>query len=217
MQEADLLTIDAQQALRRTMEKYAGSCKLFLCCTSLNKIIEPIVSRCMVIRLPAPTPDQMIPILKRVAEKEGLTISESFYKTLAEKSDRNVRRAVLMLEATVAKGGKNATYDVEKMLVVPDWKDYIATIAQRILANPSGDGVLSIRNNLYELINRLIPKHVIFECLVTELCNRVDDNAKYAVYRAASKYQHMSLFGEKPIIFLEGFLLDFIVLKADIN
>jgi replication factor C subunit 3/5 len=103
MQEADLLTFDAQQALRRTMEKYAGSCKLFLCCTSLNKIIEPIISRCMVIRLPAPTTEQLIPILQRVSTKECLNVTEKFYKILAEKSDRNVRRAVLMLEASVAK------------------------------------------------------------------------------------------------------------------
>lgn len=103
MQEADLLTFDAQQALRRTMEKYAGSCKLFLCCTSLNKIIEPVVSRCMVIRLPAPTSKQLVPILQNVAARESFQINDSFCKLLAEKSDRNVRRAVLMLEASVAK------------------------------------------------------------------------------------------------------------------
>lgn len=103
MQEADLLTFDAQQALRRTMEKYAGSCKLFLCCTSLNKIIEPVVSRCMVIRLPAPTSKQLVPILQNVAARESFQINDNFCKLLAEKSDRNVRRAVLMLEASVAK------------------------------------------------------------------------------------------------------------------
>jgi hypothetical protein len=47
------------------------------------------------------------------------------------------------------------------------------------------------------------------------LGKRLDDKAKYALYAAASKYQHMSLFGEKPIIFLEGFLLDFICLKTE--
>lgn len=215
MQEADLLTFDAQQALRRTMEKYAGSCKLFLCCTSLNKIIEPIISRCMVIRLPSPTSAQMLPILRNVAKKENLNITDKFCNILADKSDRNLRRAVLMLEASVAKGGKNSTYDNENQLVVPDWKVYISTIVDRILANPSGDAVLNARSHLYELINRLIPRHVIFESLVLEFCKRLDDKAKYAVYRAASKYQHMSLFGEKPIIFLEGFLLDFMCLSLE--
>jgi replication factor C subunit 3/5 len=104
MQEADLLSFDAQQALRRTMEKYAGSCKLFLCCTSLNKIIDPVISRCMVIRLPAPSVEQLTPILKNVAEKECVNISNNFCRLLAAKSDHNVRRALLMLEASVAKG-----------------------------------------------------------------------------------------------------------------
>jgi replication factor C subunit 3/5 len=104
MHEADMLTFDAQQALRRTMEKYSGSCKLFLCCTSLNKLIEPIISRCMVVRLPAPTVAQMIPIIKKVAENERLNISDKFCEILTEKSDRNVRRTLLLLESSVARG-----------------------------------------------------------------------------------------------------------------
>jgi replication factor C subunit 3/5 len=104
MQEADLLTFDAQQALRRTMEKYAGSCKLFLCCTSLNKIIDPVISRCMVIRLPAPSTDTLISILKNVSAREDVNGSDNFYKVLVEKCDRNVRRSILTLEATISKG-----------------------------------------------------------------------------------------------------------------
>lgn len=53
--EVDKLTKDAQHALRRTMEKYMATCRLILCCNSISKIIAPIQSRCLAIRVPAPS------------------------------------------------------------------------------------------------------------------------------------------------------------------
>lgn len=53
--EAENLTKDAQHALRRTMEKYASTCKIILCCESSSRIIDPLRSRCMIIRVPAPS------------------------------------------------------------------------------------------------------------------------------------------------------------------
>lgn len=52
--EAECLTKEAQHSLRRTMEKYAATCKIILCCESSSRIIEPLRSRCMIIRVPAP-------------------------------------------------------------------------------------------------------------------------------------------------------------------
>ena len=57
--EVDCLTRDAQAALRRTMEKYSGSCRLVMLCNSLCKVIEPVRSRCLAIRVPAPTHEQV--------------------------------------------------------------------------------------------------------------------------------------------------------------
>lgn len=53
--EAENLSKDAQHALRRTMEKYASTCKIILCCESSSQIIDPLRSRCMIIRVPAPS------------------------------------------------------------------------------------------------------------------------------------------------------------------
>jgi replication factor C subunit 3/5 len=42
------------------MEKYAATCKIILCCESASRIIEPLRSRCMVIRVEAPTDDEVL-------------------------------------------------------------------------------------------------------------------------------------------------------------
>ncbi|KAH9373578.1 hypothetical protein HPB48_014825 [Haemaphysalis longicornis] len=60
--EVDKLTKDAQHALRRTMEKYMATCRLILCCNSCSKVIPAIRSRCLGIRVAAPSLDEVNPL-----------------------------------------------------------------------------------------------------------------------------------------------------------
>lgn len=55
LNQVDRLTKQAQAALRRTMEKYAATCRLILCCDNPSKLIAPLRSRCLGIRVPAPS------------------------------------------------------------------------------------------------------------------------------------------------------------------
>lgn len=62
--EVDRLSRQAQAALRRTMEKYATSCRLILICDSQSKVIEPVRSRCLGVRVPSPTEDEVSEYLR---------------------------------------------------------------------------------------------------------------------------------------------------------
>lgn len=57
--EADGMSRDAQSALRRTMEKYTSSLRVILCANSTSKIIGPIRSRCLLLRVGAPSEEQV--------------------------------------------------------------------------------------------------------------------------------------------------------------
>ncbi len=59
------MTAGAQQALRRTMELYSNTTRFALACNISNKIIEPIQSRCAILRYNKLDDKQ---ILKRLLE-----------------------------------------------------------------------------------------------------------------------------------------------------
>ena len=63
--EVDKLTRPAQAALRRTMEKYSGSCRLILCCNNPSRVIDPVRSRCLGVRVGSPGVDEVSSFLER--------------------------------------------------------------------------------------------------------------------------------------------------------
>lgn len=100
--EADHLTRDAQAALRRTMEKYSPNLRLILLANSTANIIAPIRSRTLLVRVAAPAEAEICQVLKLAVKKEGWTEAPGLNKRIAKESGRNLRRALLMLEAIYA-------------------------------------------------------------------------------------------------------------------
>lgn len=100
--EADHLTRDAQAALRRTMEKYSPNLRLILLANSTSNIIAPIRSRTLLVRVAAPTEDEICSVLSKVGKKENYELCEPLERRIATESHRNLRRALLMYEAVHA-------------------------------------------------------------------------------------------------------------------
>ena len=70
LDEADSMTSGAQQALRRTMEVFSATTRFALACNVSTKIIEPIQSRCGIIRFSRLADKEVLERLVRVAELE---------------------------------------------------------------------------------------------------------------------------------------------------
>ncbi len=99
--EIDNLTKEAQAALRRTMEKYMKSCRLIMCCNSLTKIIPPIRSRCLSIRVPCPTESDIKNILLNIKQFESAGVSNQQLDQIVANSDRNIRRAINAMQLSI--------------------------------------------------------------------------------------------------------------------
>jgi replication factor C small subunit len=102
LDEADALTREAQQALRRTMENYSNTCRFILSCNYSSRIIDPIQSRCVIFRFKLLEKKDIMSVIKKIAESEKLKLTDDAYETLYEASEGDCRRAINLLQATAS-------------------------------------------------------------------------------------------------------------------
>eukprot|EP01132_Coremiostelium_polycephalum_P007847 gene7847-9661_t len=100
LDEADSMTAGAQQALRRTMEIYSNTTRFALACNQSTKIIEPIQSRCAVLRFSRLSDLQIYKRLKEVIEAENVTYSEEGLEALIFTAEGDMRQALNNLQST---------------------------------------------------------------------------------------------------------------------
>jgi len=102
LDECDALTREAQQALRRTMEKFTKTCRFVLSCNYSSKIIDPIQSRCAVFKF-KPLPEEDInTITEMISKKEGLKLGSGVKKALYELSEGDCRKLENLLQSSAA-------------------------------------------------------------------------------------------------------------------
>ncbi|MEM0438106.1 MAG: replication factor C small subunit [Candidatus Micrarchaeia archaeon] len=99
LDEADALTADAQNALRRTMEMYSGVTRFILSCNYSSKIIEPIQSRCAIFRFTSLEPEDIHRMVEHISKKEDISITKEAIDALVEVCEGDLRRTVNLLQS----------------------------------------------------------------------------------------------------------------------
>jgi len=102
LDEADNMTSDAQQALRRTMERYTETCRFILIANYSGKIIEPIQSRCAPFRFTYLPREEHDRHLRMIAEEEGLNLLDEGLDAIFEVCSGDLRRAINTLQAAAS-------------------------------------------------------------------------------------------------------------------
>ncbi|MEM2666438.1 MAG: replication factor C small subunit, partial [Candidatus Bathyarchaeia archaeon] len=102
LDEADNMTADAQQALRRTMERYTETCRFILCANYSGKIIEPIQSRCAPFRFTYLPREEHDKYLRYIAENEGVNLLDEGLDAIYEVCGGDLRRAINTLQAAAS-------------------------------------------------------------------------------------------------------------------
>ncbi|CAD6194692.1 unnamed protein product [Caenorhabditis auriculariae] len=206
--EADFLTRDAQDGLRRTMEKYQHNCRLILCCENYSRIIEPLQSRCIAVNVAAPTDEQVANIVENVCQAERVGIPRNVLQQIVEKSSGNLRRALLMVEATRMQDD-SGTIPADANVPVPEWETYLKETAEMILKKQSSDTLFKVRTRIYEILSRCIPPQIVFDRLLDELLPACDDVIVPQIVSESANFEHRLLLGQKPIFHIEAFIAAF--------
>ncbi len=107
LDEADNMTSDAQQALRRLMELYSASTRFILTANYPSKIIEPIQSRCAVFRFVPLKREDITSRLMYICNQEKVVCRDKALDVIYEISEGDMRKAINILQAAAALGEVN--------------------------------------------------------------------------------------------------------------
>ncbi|KZT02485.1 P-loop containing nucleoside triphosphate hydrolase protein [Laetiporus sulphureus 93-53] len=102
LDEADSMTPGAQQALRRTMEIYSNTTRFALACNMSNKIIEPIQSRCAILRYAKLRDTEILKRLLEICEAEKVEYNDDGLTALIFTAEGDMRQAINNLQSTHA-------------------------------------------------------------------------------------------------------------------
>ncbi|KTW26094.1 replication factor C subunit 4 [Pneumocystis carinii B80] len=119
LDEADSMTPGAQQALRRIMEIYSNTTRFAFICNQSNKIIEPIQSRCAILRYSKLSDQQILKRLLEICKSENVKYSDDGLSALIFSSEGDMRQAVNNLQSTVMGFGFVKGENVFKVVDLP--------------------------------------------------------------------------------------------------
>jgi len=98
LDEADAMTSDAQSALRKVMEETSMITRFCIICNYVDKIIEPIASRCMKFKFQSISDETMTQRLKHISKKEMMLLDDCVYDTITKLVDGDLRRGIMLLQ-----------------------------------------------------------------------------------------------------------------------
>ena len=199
----DNLSYYAQASLRRTMEKYANTCKFIFICDQLSKIIEPLKSRCLLVRVPLPTNKMLVDITLNICQKESIELSTNDLKDIIHKSNNNINILLWLLEFKK----HNCTYD-------ENWSYLITNIINLITDKSNYNTkdmnklIIKTREYLYILFITNIDFHFIIRKIMLQLLDKFDEiELKYNIIEITSIFEKRLNQGTRYIIHLEAYIL----------
>jgi replication factor C small subunit len=208
LDEADALTKEAQQALRRTMENYTSTCRFVMSCNYSSKIIDPIQSRCVIFRFKLLEKKDIEKRLRLIAEKEGLEISDQTIEALYEASEGDCRRVINLLQAS-ASISPSITAELVNTLIASAKPADIKIVLEYAL---SGDFLKAKEKLLDVMLRESISGTDIIKSIQKEIWNlQIDNELKVKLTEKTGEIEFRLVEGSDEFIQLEALLASFVL------
>jgi replication factor C subunit 3/5 len=206
----DNLSYYAQASLRRTMEKYSDTCKFILISDQLTKIIEPIRSRCLLVRVPLPSDFDIMEILMHVSHKENIEMNSDVLFSILKESDNKISTALWLLDAY----RYNIEYKKDWEIIINDLVNIIINYDNYKLYNI----IKNFREQFYILFITNIPTQLIIRKMMLLLLKNTNDlKLKYNIINITSIFEQRISQGTRHIIHMEAYIIRLIYLFINYN
>jgi len=211
VENADRLTQEAQQSLRRTLERYVKNCRFVFLVNNEGNMIDPLLSRCLLLRVPAPTDDDISEILGHIIEQEGLNVSPASLNNLIKYSDRNLNALINKLQILSMKcPSQLANRQGIPMAEISDIHAHVKKLVDMIFTGTSLTCLTTLRGYIYDLLVNCVTPTDAIKLIYEETLTRIPDSGfryKYEIIKAAKRYDHTVRMGSKPIYHLEALVV----------
>ena len=144
LDEMDGMTTDAQNALKRIMERYSSNIRFIITCNDKSKIIYPLQSRCANYHFKPLSNEVILEVIKEILQKEQVSIfGDDDLSRLIYALDGDLRRAITEIQAAKA-SGNSLTKQIESSL-----EEYDKILMLILNKNPN-DSLKHLHNLIYE-------------------------------------------------------------------
>ncbi|HEA46400.1 MAG TPA: replication factor C small subunit [Candidatus Pacearchaeota archaeon] len=208
LDEADALTPEAQQALRRTMENYSTTCRFILSCNYSSKIIDPIQSRCAMFRFKLLEKKDIEIIINKIAEGERLQISPESAELIYEGSEGDCRRCINILQSTASISPAITPELVSTLISSAKPKDILVVLDYAL----SGDFQKSREKLLDVMLKESISGQDVIKSIQKEIWNLpVEPELKVKLTEKTGETEFRIVEGSDPFIQLQSLLASFVL------
>ena len=208
LDEADALTPEAQQALRRIMENYSTTCRFILSCNYSSKIIDPIQSRCAIFRFKLLEKKDIEKVINKIAEGENLQINLEAIEMLYEGSEGDCRRAINLIQST-ASISPIITIELVSTLISSAKPKDIKVVLDYAL---SGDFQKSREKLLDVMLKESISGQDVIKAIQKEIWNLpVEPELKVKLTEKTGETEFRIVEGSDPFIQLQSLLASFVL------
>lgn len=208
LDEADALTPEAQQALRRTMENYSSTCRFILSCNYSSKIIDPIQSRCAIFRFKLLEKKDVDKYLKRISDSEKISLSPEALEIIYEGSEGDCRRATNLLQAT-ASISPNISAELASTVISNAKPKDIKIVLDYAL---SGDFQTAKEKLLDIMLRESISGQDVIKAIQKEIWNlSVEPEIKVKLTEKTGEVEFRIVEGSDPFVQLQALLASFVL------
>ena len=100
LDEADFLTIMAQASLRNVIETFSRSTRFILTCNYLERIIDPLQSRCQTLKIIPPDFSVVLPHIRKILQREKIECTTGDLNTIIDNNYPDIRKILNTIQVS---------------------------------------------------------------------------------------------------------------------
>ena len=126
LDEADFLTIQAQASLRNVIETFSRTTRFIMTCNYVERIIDPLQSRCQVLKVIPPSKKEVAVHLAKVMAHEAISYDVEDIKTIVNQYYPDLRKCLNTIQLST----QNQKLVIDKSVLVSS--NYMTSILKEL-------------------------------------------------------------------------------------